>query len=500
LDNVPILTILVFLPLAGSLAVLLPGARGAACCRMVTLAVALCELALAAGAVALAPRVSAPDGPLPGFFLVEDLAWIERFGIRYTLGMDGISLLMVLLTALLVLLVVLFSWKSHIERVAPYHALLLLAMSGIMGVFLALDLFLFYLFWEVMLIPLFFLIFAWGGEGRVPAALRFFLYTIGGSLLMFLAVIGLYLVHGDATGWYTFSLPALMNTPMTGSLSCWLFAAFLLAFAVKTPLFPLHGWLPDAYGAAPTAGSVLLAGLMAKTGAYGLIRFAFPLFPDAATAFTPLLLGLSVTGILYASWLAFAQTDVKRVVAYSSFGHMGLVVLGIAAWTPVSLSGSVLQMVNHGVTTGALFLMAGMLEERSGSREMASFGGLWGRAPLFSGLFLLFSLSALGLPGLNNFAGEFLVLAGTFRVSPVAAVLALCGMVLVLVYMLRLAQGLLFGSDRVQGEFADLSPREVLILGSLALAVVLLGVYPAPALDLLRVPVALLMVSTGGMP
>jgi len=498
MDNLPILTILVFLPLAGSLAVFLLGAR-VALCRTVTLAAALCELALAAGVAVLASCVSA-GGPLPGFFLLEDLPWIERFGIRYTLGMDGISLLMVLLTALLVLLVVLFSWKNVTERVAPYHALLLLAMSGIMGVFLALDLFLFYLFWEVMLIPLFFLIFAWGGEGRLSAALRFFLYTIGGSLLMLLAVIGLYLVHGEATGWYTFFLPELMNTPMSAALSHWLFAAFLLAFAVKTPLLPLHGWMPDAYGAAPTAGSVLLAGLMAKTGAYGLIRFAFPLFPDAAATFTPLLLGLSVAGILYASWLAFAQTDVKRVVAYSSFGHMGLVVLGIAAWSPVSLSGSVLQMVNHGVTTGALFLMAGMLEERSGSRELASLGGLWGRAPLFSGLFLLFSLSALGLPGLNNFAGEFLVLAGTFRVSPLAAALALCGMVLVLVYLLRLVQALLFGPERVSGEFADLSPREALILGTLALAVVLLGVYPAPVLDLLRVPVAVLTFSSGGVP
>lgn len=498
MDNVPILTILVFLPLAGSLAVLLLGGKDAAC-RMVALVVGLVELALATAVAALAPCVSA-GGPVPGFFLLEDLPWIEPFGIRYTLGMDGISLLMVLLTALLVLLVVLFSWKSLTERAAHYHALLLLAMSGIMGVFLALDLFLFYLFWEVMLVPLFFLIFAWGGEGRVPAALRFFLYTIGGSLLMLLAVIGLYLAHGDATGWYTFSLPILAATPMTGGLSHWLFAAFLLAFAVKTPLFPLHGWMPSAYGAAPTAGSVLLAGLMAKTGAYGLIRFAFPLFPDAAASFAPLLLGLSVAGILYASWLAFAQTDVKQVIAYSSFGHMGLVVLGIAAWSPVSLSGSVLQMVNHGVTTGALFLMAGMLEERSGSRELASVGGLWGKAPLFSGLFLLFALSALGLPGLNNFAGEFLVLAGTFRVSPLAAILALCGMVLVLVYMLRLVQGLLFGPERSSEEFADLSPREILILGSLALAVVLLGVYPAPVLDLLRLPVSVLTSSTGGMP
>jgi NADH-quinone oxidoreductase subunit M len=495
MDTWPILTFLIFLPLAGSLAVFLLGGRSAAC-RVTTLVVSLADLALAGALAAAAPCVTAAGAPLTGFFLVEDLPWIERFGVRYTLGMDGISLLMVMLTAFLVSLVVLFSWKGVSERVAPFHSLLLLAMSGIMGVFLALDLFLFYLFWEVMLIPLFFLIFAWGGGARVPAALRFFLYTIGGSLLMLLAIIGLFLVHGDATGVYTFALPELVGTPMGGGLSCWLFAAFLLAFAVKIPLFPLHGWLPDAYGAAPTAGTVLLAGLMAKTGAYGLIRFAFPLFPDAAAFFTPLLFGLAVAGILYAAWLAYAQADLKRLVAYSSFGHMGIIALGIVAWSPLSLSGSVIQMVNHGITTSALFLMAGMLEERTGTRDIASFGGLWGRIPVFGALFLLFSLSTLGLPGLNNFVGEFLVLAGTFRVSPAAAVLALCGMVLVLIYMLRAVQGLLFGPEHVSREIPDLNPREGLMLTALAAAVVFLGVYPAPLLDLVRIPIALL---TGGI-
>jgi len=499
LSNYPILTILVFLPLAGSLAVFLLGKRPALC-RATALAVVLGELCLATAIALLASHEPTTSGTLSGFFLVEDLPWIETFGVRYLLAMDGISLLMVLLTTFLATLAVLFSWKTITDRVAAYYGLLLLATTGIMGVFLALDLFLFYLFWEVMLIPLFFLICVWGEGQRVTAALRFFLFTIGGSLLMLLAIIGLYLLHGTATGVYTFALPELLHTPLEPVQSCLLFSAFLLAFAVKTPIFPLHGWLPDAYTVAPTAATLFLAGLMAKTGVYGLIRFAYPLFPDAAALFTPFLYVLAVVGILYASWLAYVQTEVKRLLAYSSFGHMGFIVLGVAAWTPVSLSGSVIQMVNHGITTGALFLMAGMLEERSGCRDSASFGALWGKMPYFGAFFLLFSLATLGLPGLNNFVGEFLILAGVFRVSPLAAVLALGGIILVLIYSLRLVQNLLFGPERVQREMADLSCREVVILASLALAVIALGVYPAPALDLIRLPIALLSGGKGGLP
>ncbi len=366
--------------------------------------------------------------------------------------------------------------------------------------FLALDLFLFYLFWEVMLIPLFFLICVWGQGQRVKSALRFFLFTIGGSLLMLLAIIGLYLAHGAATGVYTFALPELLQTPLAPLHSCLLFAAFLLAFAVKTPIFPLHGWLPDAYSDAPTAATLLLAGLMAKTGVYGLLRFAYPLFPEAALLLTPLISVLAVVGIIYASWLAYVQTDIKRLLAYSSFGHMGFIVLGIAAWTPLSLSGSVIQMVNHGITTGALFLLAGMLEERSGLRDSASFGALWGKIPCFAAFFLLFSLANLGLPGLNNFVGEFLILAGVFRVSPLAAVVALGGIIFVLVYTLRLVQKLLFGPERLQRELADLSFRELALLASLALLVIGLGVYPAPVLDLIRLPIALVSGGIGGVP
>lgn len=497
--NYPILTILVFFPLAGSLAVFLLGNRPVLC-RATALAVVLGELCLAAGVALLAPLEPASTGPLSGYFLVEDLPWIETFGIRYLLAMDGISLLMVLLTSFLATLAVLFSWETITERVAAYYGLLLLATSGILGVFLALDLFLFYLFWEVMLVPLFFLICVWGQGQRVRSALRFFLFTIGGSLLMLLAIIGLYLAHGTATGVYTFALPDLLQTPLTLLHSCLLFSAFLLAFAVKTPIFPLHGWLPDAYSDAPTAATLLLAGLMAKTAVYGLLRFAFPLFPDAVVLLAPLISVLAVVGIFYASWLAYVQTDIKRLLAYSSFGHMGFIVLGIAAWTPLSLSGSVIQMVNHGITTGALFLMAGMLEERSGSRDSAAFGALWGKIPYFSAFFLIFSLATLGLPGLNNFVGEFLILAGVFRVSPLAAVVALGGVIFVLIYTLRLVKKLLFGPERFNRELADLTFRELVILASLALAVIGLGVYPAPVLDLIRLPIALVSGGIGGVP
>ena len=390
---------------------------------------------------------------------------------------------MALLTAFITVIAMLVSWRAIGERVAFHYFLLLVMESGIMGVFLALDLFLFYLFWEVMLVPMFFLIGIWGHGRRIYSAVKFFLFTLFGSLLMLLAIIGVYLIHGSQTGSYTFALAALVTTRMAPAIACWLFAAFLLAFAIKVPLFPLHTWLPDAHTDAPTAGSVVLAGLLLKTGAYGLIRFAYPLFPEAARMFTPLLLTVAVIGIIYGSWVAYAQTDMKRLVAYSSVGHMGFVALGIAAWTPVSLSGSVLQMVNHGITTGALFALVGMLDERAGTREIGAFGGLWGKVPLFSAFFLLFSMASAGLPGLNNFTGEFLILAGSFRVAHLAVVLALIGIIFPLVYTVRLVQEVLFATERQPLALADLSFREGGVLAFLALVAIYLGVHPAPLLD-----------------
>jgi len=431
----------------------------------------------------------------PGtWLLLEDREWIEAFGIRYTLALDGLSLVMAVLSALLFVLGVGVSWKAVTRRVGLYYFMLLLLETGVLGVFFATDLFLFYLFWEIMLIPMFFLIGVWGHGRRIYSALKFFIYTVSGSLLMLAAIIGLYLLHGEQTYNYTFTLDSLMGTAVPGTLGLLMFGAFLLAFAVKVPVFPLHTWLPDAHTDAPTAGSVILAGLLLKTGTYGLIRFGFPLFPQAASQLAPLLFGLGLVGLYYASWIAFAQTDMKRLVAYSSIAHLGIVVLGIAAWNSLSLAGAVLQMVNHGISTGALFIMVGMLDERMHTRDISAFGGLWGRAPVLSSFMLLFILSSAGLPGLNNFPGEFMVFLGLFERNPVLAGAAFFGIVGTLIYLLALAQKLLFGRPAGDEPLSDLEPRELAIVVPLALLVVVLGLYPslvtvpieAPVTDLVK--------------
>ncbi len=490
-EALPILSLLITLPLAGAL-VCLGLARWEGAPRWAALATTLAVFALAVSRFFVL-RVGS------GWLLFEDRPWIESFGIRYTLGMDGISLLMVLLSGFLLVVAVLVSWGS-VHRHAPFFfALLLLMEAGIMGVFLALDLVLFYLFWEVMLIPMFFLIGVWGHERRIYAAVKFFLFTLAGSLLMLLAILALYLLHGQQTGDYTFALAALRQTAVPSGLAPWLYGAFLLAFAVKVPLVPVHTWLPDAHTEAPTAGSVILAGLLLKTGVYGLLRFGFPLFPEAARESLPLLAGLALVGIFYAAWIAYVQEDAKRLVAYSSVAHLGFVILGIAAWNVTSLEGSILQMVNHGITTGALFALVGMIDERANTRQIASLGGLWHRVPRLSALFLFFSLASLGLPGLNNFTGEILILLGTFRVEPLWGGLALGGVVFAAAYMLRLVQGVLWGEPRGEEPWADLTPREALVLVPLALLVLWLGLYPAPFLDLLHEPVRLLLTG-GGLP
>jgi NADH-quinone oxidoreductase subunit M len=494
-----LLSILVFLPLAGGLS-LVPFWRRETAVRWIALGAGLFELLLTGWLMLVGPGLPRGEGATAGFFLREDAAWIDRFGIRYTLGMDGIALLMVLLTAFITVVALLVSWRSIRERTSLHYLLLLVMESGIMGVFLSLDLFLFYLFWEVMLIPMFFLIGIWGHGRRIYSAVKFFLYTMAGSLLMLLAIIGVYLAHGSATGVYSFALADLAGTAIPAATGYWLYGAFLLAFAIKFPIVPLHTWLPDAHTDAPTAGSVILAGLLLKTGSYGLIRFGYPLFPAAAATLTPLLIVLTVTGILYASWIAYAQSDMKRLVAYSSVGHMGFVALGIAAWTPVALSAAVLQMVSHGVTTAALFALVGMLDERAGTREIDAFGGVWEKAPLLAGFFLFFAMSSAGLPMLANFVGEFLVLAGTFRGHPLAVAIAFLGIVFPLVYTVRLLQEVLFQTERRPLTLPDLSFREGALLGTMALINLYIGLHPAPLLDLLNAPVALLTGTGGGLP
>ncbi len=495
MNQTALLTLLLFLPLAGAFLLLFLRERERLA-RIIALAIGLVETLLCCGALLCQDNLSSTAAP-KGFFLFEDIPWIETLGIRYTVGMDGISLLLVILTALVTVIAMLVSWRSITERVAMHYLLLLAMESGIMGVFLSLDLFLFYLFWELMLIPMFFLIGIWGHGRNTYSAIKFFLYTLVGSLLMLLAIIGIYLIHGSQSGSYSFGLAALTGTTFSPAAGLWLYTAFLLAFAVKFPIVPLHTWLPDAHTDAPTAGSVILAGLLLKTGAYGLIRFGYPLFPEAARTLTPLVITLAVAGIIYASWIAFAQKDMKRLVAYSSVGHMGFVALGIAVWTPVALSGALLQMVNHGLTTTALFALVGMLDERAHTRQIEDYGGLWSKIPLFSAFFLLFAMASAGLPGLNNFVGEFLILTGSFKFAPVGTILAFIGVILPLVYTVRLIQEVLFQEERRPLPMADINLRELSILVCLALGDIYIGVHPAPLLEILKMPVALL---TGGAP
>jgi len=400
------------------------------------------------------------------------------------LGADGISLLLIMLTAVLMPSAVLASFSYIKEGQRAYYMCLLFLEASMMGVFAALDLFVFYLFWEGMLIPMYFLIGVWGGPRRVYAALKFFLYTMAGSVLMLVAILWVVAAHHAQTGAWTFLMPELYGGALTPDAQFWLFAAFGLAFAVKVPLFPFHTWLPDAHVEAPTAGSVLLAGVLLKMGVYGYLRLAVPLFPAAAAVFAPWLAALGVTGIVYASLVAWAQKDIKKMVAYSSVAHLGLVILGIMSFEPAAVSGAVLQLVNHGLSTGALFLLVGVLYERRHSRLIEDYGGLAKVMPCFSAVFMIVTLSSIGLPGLNGFVGEALILFGSFRVYPWLAGAAVSGVVLSAVYMLGMYQQVVFGPVRHPENriLPDLNPREWLYLLPLLIFIALIGVRPAPFL------------------
>ncbi len=416
---------------------------------------------------------------------VTKAAWIEDFGIQYYIGLDGISLFLVLLTNVLGPLVVLSAFKAVDTRVKEFYILLLILQTGMLGAFVALDLFLFYFFWEVMLLPMYLLIGVWGGQERVYAAVKFVLYTIVGSLLMLVAILALYFIHHAQTGIYTFDLMALMQTDVPLNTQIWLFLAFGLAFAIKVPLWPLHTWLPDAHVQAPTAGSVVLAGVLLKMGTYGFLRFAIPLFPEAAVQMQKPILILSVIGIVYGALVAMVQTDIKKLVAYSSVSHLGYVVLGLFSFNMLGASGSLYQMLGHGLSTGALFLLVGIIYERRHTREISAFGGLAKGLPFFTFAFVFTTLSSIGLPGLNGFVGEFLVLLGAFGESPWIGAIAASGVVLGAAYMLWLVRRFLFGAnDNPENQdLADLSGREWLVLAPLMILMVYMGVQPKPFLD-----------------
>jgi NADH-quinone oxidoreductase subunit M len=381
------------------------------------------------------PQSALPDSP---WFLEFNYPWIVPFGIRFHLAIDGLSLLLLLLTAFLGAAAVGASWTEIRDRPGLFHLTLLWTLAGTMGVFMALDLFLFYFFWELMLVPMYFLISLWGHENRVSAAVKFFLFTQGGGLLMFAAILGLYFLHGRHTGVYSFDYRQLLEGTLPASITFWLMLGFFLGFAVKLPVFGLHTWLPDAHTEAPTAGSVVLAGLLLKTGAYGFLRFSLPLFPRESAELAPAAMILGTIGVLYGAFLAFAQVDAKRLVAYTSISHLGFALLGIYTGTRLGLQGAIVVLLAHGLSTGGLFIVVGILQERFHTRRMDELGGLWSSMPRLGGVALVLALASLGLPGLANFVGEFLVLTGAFAVSPVLAAVAAVGFVLSSIYSLWL--------------------------------------------------------------
>ncbi len=427
-------------------------------------------------------------GGEPQWQLEFQVPWIPRFGISFHLALDGLSLLMVLLTGLLGVMAIGCSWSEIQRHVGFFHLNLLWNLGGVIGVFLAVDMFLFFGFWELMLVPMYFLIALWGhnasdGKGRIYAATKFFIFTQASGLLLLIAILGLVVVHYRATGVLTFDYEMLRGTQMAPEVEYVLMLGFFIAFAVKMPVIPVHSWLPDAHSQAPTAGSVDLAGILLKTAAYGLLRFALPFFPNASQEFAPIAMWLGVIGIIYGALLAFVQTDIKRLIAYTSISHMGFVLIGIYAGNTLALQGVVIQMIAHGLSAGALFILCGELYERLHTRDLRKMGGLWSRLKFLPPIALFFAAASVGLPGMGNFVGEFLILLGSFKVAPVVTIVAASGLILAAVYGLIMMQRAFFGKPQSGERLVDLSARELGLMFSLMLLLLLLGLYPQPVLN-----------------
>jgi NADH-quinone oxidoreductase subunit M len=470
-----ILTLITFLPVAGAALLLFMRKASTGAIRNIALGVSLATLLLSI------PLFSEFDVSNPGMQFEQSVPWIPSLGIQYHVGIDGISLFLVLLTTVLTPIAILSSWNSIEKRVREYYLFMLLLETGMIGVFVALDFFLFYVFWEVMLVPMYFLIGVWGGQRRIYAAVKFFLYTMVGSVLMLVAIIALYFLNGATT----FDFPVILANLRSGNLvlsptqQYWLFLAFFFAFAIKVPLFPLHTWLPDAHVEAPTAGSVILAGVLLKMGTYGIVRFCLPMFPEATRELTPFISLLAVVGIVYGALVAMVQTDIKKLVAYSSVSHLGFVILGIFALNEQGLQGAMYQMLNHGISTGGLFLLVGMIYDRRHTRLIDEFGGLAAPLPVFSAIFMIVTFSSIGLPMLNGFVGEFLILLGAFDANVTFAVIATSGVILSAVYMLWMYQRVIFGevTNPINKKLADLDFREKLVLLPLVVLIFWMGIY-----------------------
>ena len=480
------LTVVVFLPALGALiiALFVPKTNENAI-KLVANAVALVDFALS--------LVLLYDFEIATTQLqhVTKVSWIPQLGIEYFIGIDGISLLLVILTTGLGFIAVLSSWTYIQERLKEYYAILLLLQTGILGVFVSFDFFLFYVFWEVMLVPMYFLIGIWGDKNRLYAAIKFFLYTLFGSVLMLLGIIALYLANAAETGVYTFNILEFYQLTLSPDLQWWIFLAFFLGFAIKVPMFPFHTWLPDAHVQAPTAGSVILAGVLLKMGTYGFIRLSLPILPDATRQFVPMIAVLSIIAIIYGGLVALMQKDWKSLVAYSSVSHMGFITLGIFMLNPVALQGGIFQMLAHGVATGGLFLIVGLIYERMHTKEIARFSGLAQVMPVYATMFAIIAFASLGMPTLNGFIGEFLVLAGTFQESHQYAFFAVWGVVLAAAYLLWLYQRVMLGEvkdDEIAG-LKDLNLRESMTLIPLVIMAIVMGIYPKPFLKMIEEPV-----------
>jgi NADH-quinone oxidoreductase subunit M len=473
-----VLNFLIFFPVVGMVAVLL---AGEAMAKRLALAFSLIEFLVSI------PLWFSFNSGTAAFQFGSVVPWVPQWGIFYRVGIDGISMLLILLTTFLMPLTVLGSFKYITKRERAFYAMMLLLETGVVGVFAALDLFLFFMFWEIVLIPMYFIIGIWGGQRRVYSAIKFFLYTTVGSLLMLVGILFLAFKYRALTGSLSFAYADLLQVPLTFTEQYWLFGAFVLAFAIKIPLFPFHTWLPDAHVEAPTPGSVLLAAVMLKMGSYGFLRFLLPFFPQAAThpTIVGIMMVLALAGITYAAWVAAVQPDAKKLIAYTSVSHMGFVVLGTFALTVQGAQGAMIVMLSHGLSTGAMFLLLGMLYERRHTRMIADFGGLAAVAPMFALVFIFTALVSIGLPGTSGFVGEFLALLGTFQTHPWVALIATTGVIFAAYYMLPMVQRIWFNRlDNSANEgLPDLSRRELAVLAPLVACMLWMGVYPKPFLE-----------------